>query len=115
VVLFGFAAFVNWQLDLASIAGIIAVIGTSIDHLVIITDEVLGGWDIPTTGLFLSRLKGAFAIIFAAAATTVIAMSPLVWMGFGALKGFAFIIIVGVMIGVLVARPAYGRIIQDIL
>jgi len=112
VILLGFSAFINWQLDLASIAGIVAVIGTSIDHLVIITDEVLAKGEIPTTGLFLSRLKGAFAIIFAAAATTVIAMSPLVWMGFGALKGFAIIIIVGVLIGVLVARPAYGRIIQ---
>ena len=115
VILLGFASLINWQLDLASIAGIIAVIGTSVDHLVIITDEVLGRGEIPTSGLFLSRLKGAFAIIFAAAATTVIAMSPLVWMGFGALKGFAIIIIVGVLIGVLVARPAYGRIIQNIL
>ncbi|VUT27863.1 MAG: Protein-export membrane protein SecD [Candidatus Syntrophoarchaeum sp. GoM_oil] len=114
VILLGFASLVNWQLDLASIAGIIAVIGTSIDHLVIITDEVLSRGEIPTSGIFSSRLKAAFAIIFAAAATTVIAMAPLVWMGFGALKGFAIIIIVGVLIGVLVARPAYGRIIQNI-
>jgi preprotein translocase subunit SecD len=36
-------------------------------------------------------------------------------MGFGALQGFALIIIIGVLIGVLIARPAYGRIIGYIM
>ncbi|RJS70641.1 MAG: preprotein translocase subunit SecD [Candidatus Syntrophoarchaeum sp. WYZ-LMO15] len=115
VILLGFASMIKWQLDLASIAAIIAVIGTSVDQLVIITDEVLGGGEIPAAGgLFLSRLKSAFTIIFAAAATTVVAMTPLVWMGFGALKGFAIITIAGVLIGVIITRPAYGRIIQHL-
>ncbi|MHC1585325.1 MAG: preprotein translocase subunit SecD [Candidatus Syntropharchaeia archaeon] len=112
IMLLGFASAIGWQLDLASIAGIIAVIGTGVDHLIVITDEVLYEGRIPPARVFLSRIAGAFKIIFAAAATTVIAMTPLVWMGFGALKGFAIITIVGVLIGVLIARPAYGRIIQ---
>jgi len=37
VMILGFASAVKWQLDLPAIAGIIAVIGTGIDHLVIIT------------------------------------------------------------------------------
>ncbi len=111
----GFAALVNWQLDLPAIAGIIAVIGTGIDHLVIITDEVLYEGKMPSLKVYLARIGKAFAIIFAAAATTIIAMSPLLAMSFGALKGFAITTIVGVLIGVLIARPAYGRVIKDLL
>ena len=111
----GFATLIGWQLNLPAIAGIIAVIGTGIDHLVIITDEVLYEGKIPSLKVYLSRISKAFAIIFAAAATTIIAMSPLLWMGFGALKGFAITTIIGVLIGVLIARPAYGRVIRDML
>lgn len=111
----GFACAVGWQLDLASIAGIIAVIGTGIDHLVIITDEVLHEGKLPSTKVYLERITKAFGIIFAAATTTMIAMSPLVVMGFGALKWFAIITIVGVMIGVLIARPVYGIVIKEVL
>jgi preprotein translocase subunit SecD len=111
----GFATLIGWQLDLPGIAGIIAVIGTGIDHLVIITDEVLYEGKIPSLKVYLSRISKAFAIIFAAAATTIIAMSPLLVMGFGALKWFAVTIIIGVLIGVLIARPAYGRVIRDLL
>lgn len=111
----GFASLVGWQLDLASIAGIIAVIGTGIDHLVIITDEVLYEGSLPPTKVYLSRISKAFGIIIAAAATTIVAMTPLVFMGFGSLKGFAITTIVGVLIGVLIARPAYGRVIKEVL
>ena len=111
----GFAGAVGWQLDLASIAGIIAAIGTGIDHLVIITDEVLYEGKLPSTKIYLERITKAFGIIFAAATTTTIAMSPLVVMGFGALKGFAITTIVGVMIGVLIARPVYGIVIKELL
>ena len=111
----GFAGAVGWQLDLPSIAGIIAVIGTGIDHLVIITDEVLYEGKLPSTKVYLERITKAFGIIFAAATTTTIAMSPLVVMGFGALKWFAIITIVGVMIGVLIARPVYGIVIKKVL
>lgn len=115
VIILGFASAVKWQLDLPAIAGIIAVIGTGIDHLVVITDEVLYEGKLPPTKVYLSRISRAFGIIFAAAATTIIAMIWLVWMGFGALKGFALTTIVGVLIGVLIARPAYGRIIKEVL
>ncbi|MEZ5334680.1 MAG: MMPL family transporter [Methanolobus sp.] len=115
IMILGFAAAIGWQLDLASIAGIIAAIGTGIDHLVIITDEVLYEGKLPPRKVYLSRITKAFGIIFAAAATTIIAMSPLVVMGFGALKGFAITTIVGVMIGILIARPVYGKVIHEVL
>ena len=115
IMILGFAAAIGWQLDLASIAGIIAAIGTGIDHLVIITDEVLYEGKLPPRKVYLSRITKAFGIIFAAAATTIIAMSPLVIMGFGSLKGFAITTIVGVMIGILIARPVYGKVIHEVL
>ncbi|MCK4928209.1 MAG: preprotein translocase subunit SecD, partial [Methanosarcinales archaeon] len=89
VMILGFASAVKWQLDLPAITGIIAVIGTGIDHLVVITDEVLYEGKLPPTKVYNTRIKRAFGIIFAASSTTIIAMIWLVWMGFGALKGFA--------------------------
>jgi preprotein translocase subunit SecD len=115
IMILGVAATINWQLDLPAIAGIIAAIGTGIDHLVIITDEVLYEGKLPSTKVYLERITKAFGIIFAAAATTIIAMSPLVVMGFGALKGFAITTIIGVLIGVLIARPVYGKVIKVVL
>jgi len=141
-IMLGVWSLAKWQLDLASLAGIIMVIGTGVDQLVIITDEVIrGGEAAPaasdrsikeraaeaaekagvgkvaatTSKIYLSRLSRAFAIILGAAATTIVAMLPLLYMGFGALTGFALIIIIGVVLGTLVARPAYGRIIGYIL
>jgi len=115
IMILGFASAVKWQLDLPAIAGIIAVIGTGIDHLVIITDEVLYEGKLPPTKVYLTRISRAFGIIFGAAATTIIAMIWLVWMGFGAMRLFAMTTIVGVLIGVLIARPAYARIIKYVL
>ncbi len=115
IIILGFTVLVGFQLDLPTITGIIAVIGTGIDHLIIITDEVLAGGAMPPSKVYQSRLTKAFAIIFSAAATVLVAMSPLLVMGFGALKGFAVITIVGVLIGVFIARPAYAVIIQGML
>src|SRR5659263_4751 len=115
IIILGFTVLVGFQLDLPTIAGIIAVIGTGIDHLIIITDEVLAGGAMPPDKVYKSRLTKAFAIIFSAAATVLVAMSPLLIMGFGALRGFAVITIVGVLIGVFIARPAYAEIIQGML
>ncbi|MDP3103853.1 MAG: preprotein translocase subunit SecD [Candidatus Methanoperedens sp.] len=115
LIILGFTAVVGFQLDLPTITGIIAVIGTGVDHLIIITDEVLAGGSMPPDKVYKSRLTKAFAIIMAAAATVIIAMSPLLIMGFGALRGFAIITIVGVLIGVVIARPAYAIIIQGLL
>jgi preprotein translocase subunit SecD len=165
IMMLGIWALLGWQLDLASIAGIILVIGTGVDHLVIITDELIRGGETgaaasadvangqrskttvvqtagsgkglsireraaavaekassakvttagPSGKVYITRLSRAFSIILGAAATTAIAMVPLLVMGFGSLTGFALIIIIGVFLGVGIARPAYGRIIGYIL
>jgi preprotein translocase subunit SecD len=90
-ILLGFASapFVQWEIDLPSVAAIIAVIGTGIDQLIIITDEVMTTGKTPTTKRVIQKMSQAFKIIFASAATVVVAMVPLYFMGFWSLKGFA--------------------------
>ncbi len=112
VILLGFIALIRFQLDLPTIAGLIAVVGTGIDQLVIITDEILHEGKVPSSNLYLKRLARALGIIVAAAATVVIAMVPLVLMDLSTLKGFAIITIMGVLVGVVITRPAYGKVIM---
>ena len=114
-ILLGFAAGVGLALDLSHIAGLIAVIGTGVDDLVIIADEVLAQGEVRTRRVFQSRFRKAFWVIGAAAVTTIIAMSPLTVLSLGDLSGFAVVTIVGVLIGVLVTRPAYGDILRSLV
>jgi preprotein translocase subunit SecD len=113
-ILLGFAATIGLPLDLSHIAGFIAVIGTGVDDLVIIADEILQS-DVNTGRVFQSRFRKAFWVIGAAAATTIVAMSPLAVLSLGDLRGFAIITIVGVLIGVLITRPAYGNVLRRLL
>ncbi|HMK46736.1 MAG TPA: preprotein translocase subunit SecD [Methanocella sp.] len=116
-ILLGFACnpFVPWEIDMPSMAAIAAVIGTGIDQLIIITDEVMTTGRTPTTKRILQRMTQAFKIIFASAATVIVAMIPLYFLGFGTLSGFALTTIIGVLIGILITRPAYGKIISEII
>ncbi|MDD1676191.1 MAG: preprotein translocase subunit SecD [Methanomicrobiales archaeon] len=114
IILLGISRFIL-QLDLASIAGLIAVLGTGIDQLVIITDEILHEGKVPSPNLYLKRLSRALTIIVASAATVFIAMVPLALMPLSTLRGFAIITILGVLVGIGITRPAYGRIIMQIL
>ncbi|MDP3563554.1 MAG: preprotein translocase subunit SecD [Methanoregula sp.] len=115
VILLGIISLIKFQLDLPTIAGLIAVVGTGIDQLVVITDEILHEGKVPSPNLYLKRLSRALGIIVVAAATVVIAMLPLALMDLSSLKGFAIITILGVLVGVLITRPAYGTIIMQIL
>ena len=114
IILLGIAVFIQ-QLDIAAIAALIAVLGTGIDQLVIITDEVVHEGKVPSQTLYLKRLTRALAIIMTSAATVIIAMFPLIVMDLSTLKGFAIISILGILIGVLITRPAYGKIVMDIM
>jgi preprotein translocase subunit SecD len=114
ILILGFAAAINWQLDLPSIAGIIAVIGTGVDQLVIISDEVISGGR-SSVSMYRKRISFAFGIIFASAATTIVAMFALALMALGTLRGFAIVTIVGLVIGIFITRPAYARMIEELL
>lgn len=118
LIILGFAALIKWNLDLPSIAGIIAAIGTGVDQQIVITDELLGGektTKISRRSSVLKRMGRAFFVIFASAATTIAAMSFLLVYFVGTLKGFAFTTILGVLIGILITRPAYAEIAKYLL
>lgn len=113
VLILGFAALAGWNLDLASIAGLIVVVGTGMNHFIVITDETLRkeaqelDWK--------SRIKNALFIIMGAYVINLGSLIPLFWAGAGLLKGFALTTIIGMSVGVLIARPAYAAIVRILL
>ncbi|MBU0894624.1 MAG: PDZ domain-containing protein [Nanoarchaeota archaeon] len=110
VIILGIASLIEWNLDLPSIAGILATIGTGIDQQIIILDEA-------KQTAFLSikqKLKRAFAIILGAYFTAVVALLPLLWAGAGLLKGFAVTTIIGITTGILITRPAFTDMVKKI-
>ena len=110
IIILGIASMIKWDLDLPSIAGILAAIGTGIDSQIIVLDE-------SKQTRFLSvkqRIRRAFKIILGAYFTSVVALLPLWWAGAGLLKGFVFTTILGITVGVLITRPAFADIIRRI-
>ncbi|MCK5342518.1 MAG: hypothetical protein KAR20_03890, partial [Candidatus Heimdallarchaeota archaeon] len=118
LIILGVASLIGWNLDLPSIAGIIAAIGTGIDSQLIILDEARDKRESIT-----QRIKKALFIIATAFATTTVALLPLTgllgFMGIGAasaglLKGFAVTTIIGITTGVLISRPAFADIARQL-
>ena len=110
IIILGIASFIDWNLDLPSIAGILATIGTGIDSQIIVLDEAR-----QDLGLSLKqRLKRAFKIILGTYFTALVALLPLMWAGAGLLKGFAITTIIGITVGVLITRPAFTDMVRKI-
>ena len=119
IIILGIAALIKWNLDLPSIAGIIATIGTGIDSQLIILDETRLREE-----SIKQRIKKALFIIVTAFATTFVALIPLTgalsFMGIGAasaglLKGFAVTTLIGISVGVLISRPAFAEIAKGLV
>ena len=110
IIILGIASFIEWNLDLPSIAGILATIGTGIDSQIIVLDEARQKTELNIR----QRLKRAFAIIMGAYFTALVALLPLMWAGAGLLKGFAITTIIGITTGVLITRPAFTDMIRRI-
>jgi len=118
LIILGTAALIGWNLDLPSIAGIIATIGTGIDSQLIILDESRN-----KNESLAQRIKKALFIIVTAFTTTFVALIPLTgllgFMGIGAasaglLKGFAVTTLIGITTGVLISRPAFADIAKQL-
>ena len=108
IIILGIAALISWNLDLLSIAGILATIGTGIDQQIIILDESR-----QTSNLSLKqRMKRALTIILGAFFTGIASLLPLWWAGAGLLKGFVFTTIIGITSGILITRPAFTDIVK---
>ncbi len=107
-------------LDLAAVAGIIAIIGTGVNDQIIITDELLARKpgeedDAVQRGRGVKeRIGKAFFIIFTVAGVAIVSMLPLLLSGIVEVMGFALSSIVGVLIGIGITRPAFGVIIERI-
>lgn len=112
LIILGASVAIGWTIDLPSIAGIIAAVGTGVDSQIIIIDQALRG--ISEESLYL-KLKRAFFVIFGAGGVTIAAMLPLWFSGLGLLRGFATITILGVLVGILITRPAFGSIIEKLV
>ncbi len=111
LIILGIASLINWNLDLPSIAGIIATIGTGVDQQIVILDESRTGKEYSIK----QRIKRALFIIMGAYFTTVFSMLPLYWAGAGLLKGFAVTTIIGISAGVFITRPAFAEIVKRIV
>ncbi len=111
----GAAAMIKWTIDLASIAGIIAAIGTGTNDQIMMIDEIIMGGGHEKIYTIKQKVKRAFFIIFGAAATIIAAMLPLMFIGIGVMKGFAITTTLGILIGVFITRPAFAKIAEKIL
>ena len=110
IIILGIASFIKWNLDLPSIAGILATIGTGIDQQIIILDEARQSISLSIK----QKLKRAFTIILGTYFTAVVALLPLLWAGAGLLKGFAITTLIGITAGVLITRPAFSDMVKRI-
>jgi preprotein translocase subunit SecD len=117
IIILGVASVIHWTIDLAAMAGIIAAIGTGVDHQIVITDESLmeKGGEKRKWKSIKKRVENAFFIIFTSAFTTIAAMAPLAYLSLGMLRGFAVTTIIGLLIGITITRPAYGNIAKILL
>ena len=109
-IILGIAALIKWNLDLPSIAGILATIGTGVDQQIVILDEAGKGGQISMG----EKMKRALFVIGTAYATSVVSLVPLYWAGAGLFKGFAFTTIIGITAGVLITRPAFADMVRKI-
>lgn len=109
IMILGFSSLMKANLDLASIAGIIAAIGTGINDQQVIVDETRRNKN-ESVGL---KVRDALFIIFTSFTTILASLFPLFYAGAGLLKGFAVTSIIGIVLGVLITRPAFADMIKD--
>jgi preprotein translocase subunit SecD len=113
IIILGVAALIQWNIDMAAIAGIIVAVGTGVDDQIVIADETLKGEARKFS--WKERIKRAFFIIMVAYLAGVASMVPLLFAGAGLLKGFALTTILGISIGVFITRPAFAAIMEVLL
>jgi preprotein translocase subunit SecD len=117
IITLGVAALIKWTIDLPSMAGLIAAIGTGSNDQIIMIDEILvgGGEEEKKIYSLKQRIGRSFSIIFAAAAMVIMGVAPMFFIGIGAMRGFAVTTAIGIFIGILITRPAFSRVAEIIL
>lgn len=106
----------GWQLDLASIAGLIVALAVGVNQQIIITDQVLKGeLGEEVKKSLVAKLKEVGGIIIASFGTTLAAMIPLMLTHLGALRGFAITTILGEAVAFFITRPAFLKVVPKII
>lgn len=108
-------------LDLSAMAGIIVLMGSGVADQIVITEEMLrkghaddDEGDSHDEYEVKERIKKAFYVIFTVAGVVIAAMLPLILSGIVEIVGFGMSTVIGVIVGVLITRPAYGDIVKEV-
>ncbi|MEK6913697.1 MAG: PDZ domain-containing protein [Nanoarchaeota archaeon] len=109
IITLGIAAVIKWDLDLASIAGILAAIGTGVDDQIVILDEAKHKGEVLS---IKQRIKRAFEIVIGAFLASAVSLLPLLGAGAGLLRGFVITTLIGITVGVFITRRAFADIVK---
>ena len=100
-------------IDLGVMAGVIGATGTGVNDQIIITDEIFGskkeGSGERSTKAGIAR---AFFMVLTVALISVVAMIPLLFSGLVEIMGYALSVIIEVIIGAAITRPAFGKFME---
>ena len=114
VFIFGALASLGTVLTLPGIAGILLTIGMAVDANVIIyervREELRAGKTVPNA--VRDGFSNSYSAIIDANVTTILVAAVLAWFGLGPIKGFAVVLIVGVLASVFTA-VLVGRLMVD--
>ena len=98
-------AGINATLTLPGIAGLILIIGMSVDANVIVFERIREELRVGKTvrSAIAAGYSRAFLTIFDANLTTLITAAILMWIGTGPIKGFAITLIIGILVSLYTA------------
>jgi len=96
-----------WTLDIPAIVGLVVVIGSSVNQMIIITDQLL-----LKEGGRKEREETSMHMVWSGFMILVATMSVMIWLGVGTLKGLAITTILEEYIGVFITRPAFASILE---
>jgi preprotein translocase subunit SecD len=98
-------------IDLASIAGLFATIGTSVDAQIVVSDEILKTY---TKDEMKRKSKKAFYIITRDAAVLIIMILPLLFSNIVEVIGFVNVLLIGTVLNILITLQMYSAAIDSI-
>jgi preprotein translocase subunit SecD len=111
----GATSVLGLAIGLPEIGGLLLVIGTGIDHQLIVTDEMLQGGSHQAKSVSVGwRASRALIMIYAAMSVIIAATIPIALLGFSAIRGFTIITISGTILALLFTRSFYAKIIDAI-
>ncbi len=111
----GVTSVLGLAIGLPEIGGLLLVIGTGIDHQLIVTDEMLQGGSPQAKSVSVGwRASRALTMVYATMSVIIAATIPIALLGFSAIRGFTIITISGTILALLFTRSFYAKIIDAI-